>query len=76
MSLYRRNVENFIGLARVPIGLAGPLLVHGEHARGKFQVPLATTEAALVASYTRGAQLITESGGCQAALLDSGVTAH
>ncbi len=40
------NIENFIGAAQVPIGLAGPLLVDGEHARGEFYVPLATTEAA------------------------------
>src|SRR5688500_14719618 len=63
---YARNVENFIGAARVPVGLAGPLRVNGAHAAGDYYVPLATTEAALVASYSRGAQLITEAGGCAA----------
>ena len=53
------NVENFIGAAQVPIGIAGPLLVDGEHARGTFYVPLATTEGALVASYNRGMKLPT-----------------
>ena len=48
------NIENFIGAAQVPIGIAGPLLVDGEHARGTFYVPLATTEGALVASYNYG----------------------
>jgi hydroxymethylglutaryl-CoA reductase (NADPH) len=57
------NVENFIGVAQVPIGLAGPLVVHGEHARGEFFVPLATTEGTLVASYNRGMRLLRESGG-------------
>ena len=57
------NVENFIGVAQVPIGLAGPLLVDGEHARGEFYVPLATTEGTLVASYNRGMRLLRESGG-------------
>jgi len=57
------NIENFIGVAQVPIGIAGPLLVHGEHAEGEFYVPLATTEGALVASYNRGMRVIHESGG-------------
>ena len=40
----RGYIENFIGTAQVQIGVAGPLLVHGEHASGEFYVPLATTE--------------------------------
>ena len=71
---YARNIENFIGVARVPIGLAGPLRVNGAHASGDYYVPLATTEAALVASYSRGAQLITEAGGCAAVVVNEGVT--
>ena len=57
------NVENFIGAAQVPVGVAGPLLVHGEHARGEFYVPLATTEGTLVASYNRGMRFAYEAGG-------------
>lgn len=71
---YRRNVENLIGTVKVPVGLAGPLRVNGLFARGDFYVPLATTEAALVGSYSRGAQLLTEAGGCTAALLNEGVS--
>jgi hydroxymethylglutaryl-CoA reductase (NADPH) len=59
----RGNIENFIGAAQVPIGIAGPLLIKGEHATGEFYVPLATTEGALVASYNRGMRMIHESGG-------------
>ena len=59
----RGNIENFIGAAQVPIGIAGPLLVNGEHASGEFYVPLATTEGALVASYNRGMRVLHESGG-------------
>lgn len=59
----RGNVEQFVGVAQVPIGLAGPLLVNGEHARGEFYVPLATAEGTLVASYNRGMRLLHEAGG-------------
>src|SRR5215218_2608954 len=54
------NVEQFLGVAQVPIGLAGPLLVNGEHAEGDFYVPLATAEGTLVASYNRGMKLLRE----------------
>ena len=63
------NVENLIGVAQVPIGLAGPLRIIGEHARGDFYIPLATTEGTLVASYSRGARVITESGGVRATIV-------
>ena len=59
----RGNVENPIGAAQVPLGVAGPLLVRGEHAQGVFYVPLATTEGALVRSYERGAVAISRAGG-------------
>ena len=62
---YARNIENFIGTVKVPVGLAGPLRVNGAHAHGDYYVPLATTEAALVASYSRGAQLLTDAGGAR-----------
>ncbi len=71
---YKRNVENLIGTVKVPVGLAGPLRVNGLFAHGDYYVPLATTEAALVASYSRGAQLLTEAGGCSAVLLNEGVS--
>jgi hydroxymethylglutaryl-CoA reductase (NADPH) len=57
------NIEQFVGVAQVPIGLAGPLLVNGEHAQGEFYVPLATAEGTLVASYNRGMRLLHEAGG-------------
>lgn len=72
--VYRHNVESFVGTVKTPVGIAGPLLVNGTCASGLHHVPLATTEAALVASYSRGAQLITEAGGCAAVLVNDGVT--
>ncbi|MBA3694119.1 MAG: hydroxymethylglutaryl-CoA reductase, partial [Acidobacteria bacterium] len=64
------NIENFIGVAQIPIGLAGPLLVNGEYAKGEFFVPLATTEGTLVASYNRGMKLLRESGGVTTTVVD------
>ena len=71
---FAKHIENFIGTVKVPIGLAGPLRVNGLFAQGDYYVPLATTEAALVASYSRGSMLISEAGGCTAALLSEGVS--
>lgn len=68
-SLYQGNIENFIGLMRMPLGLAGPLRVNGLSAKGDYHIPLATTEAALVASYHRGCRVITAAGGCSAMVL-------
>jgi len=70
---FRGSIENCIGALEVPVGLAGPLRVEGAHAHGDYYLPLATTEAALVASYSRGAQLISEAGGCTALVLAEGI---
>jgi hydroxymethylglutaryl-CoA reductase (NADPH) len=69
ISLYQGNIENFIGLMRMPLGLAGPLRVNGLAAKGDYWIPLATTEAALVASYHRGCRILTAAGGCSAMVL-------
>jgi hydroxymethylglutaryl-CoA reductase (NADPH) len=74
MASYERNIENFAGTVKVPVGIAGPLRVNGTAAKGDYYLPLATTEAALVASYHRGSLLITDAGGCTAALLNEGLT--
>ena len=66
----RGNIENFVGAAQVPVGIAGPLLVDGEHARGEFYVPLATTEGTLVASYNRGMKLLHQAGGVRTTVMD------
>ncbi len=71
---YANNIEHFIGTVKLPVGIAGPLLLKGAHAQGEYLVPLATTEAALVASYNRGAKLITEAGGATALVINEGVT--
>lgn len=71
--IYSANIENMIGTVKVPVGLVGPLRINGLHAHGDYYVPLATTEAALVASYARGADLVSAAGGVSAALVYEGV---
>jgi len=70
---YGKNIEYGIGTVKVPLGLAGPLRINGLHAKGDYMIPLATTEAALVASYHRGACLITKAGGATSVLLGEAV---
>lgn len=72
--LFARNIENFIGTVKLPLGLIGPLRVNGLFAQKDYYVPLATTEAALVASYHRGALLISEAGGASTAVVAEGVS--
>lgn len=74
LEVYTSNIENCIGTTKMPIGLAGPLRVNGSFAKGDYYLPLATTEAALVASYHRGAVILSKSGGCSAVILTEGVT--
>ncbi len=58
------NCENMIGVAQVPLGIAGPIKIKNQKLKIKnYYVPLATTEGALVASVNRGCKVITESGG-------------
>src|SRR4030081_3745352 len=65
----RGNIENPIGAAQVPMGVAGPILVDGRHAKGLFYVPMATSEGALIRSYERGMVALTKAGGVQTAIL-------
>ncbi|MFB6470993.1 MAG: hydroxymethylglutaryl-CoA reductase (NADPH) [Vulcanisaeta sp. AZ3] len=69
-----RNIENTVGAAQIPIGIAGPLRVIGDYANGLYYIPLATTEGALVASVNRGAKLVTEAGGARSKVINDGMT--
>lgn len=68
--LMRGNIENPIGVTQVPMGVAGPVLVHGEYAQGLFYVPMATSEGALIRSYERGMVAMTKAGGVETAVLE------
>jgi len=69
-----RNCENTIGSVKVPVGIAGPLEVRGEYAKGLYYVPIATTEGALVASINRGCAAASSSGGVYVRILDDKIT--
>ena len=66
----RGNIENFTGVVQMPLGLAGPMKLNGEHAEGDVYVPMATTEGTLVASYNRGMRLTREAGGITVSVVD------
>ncbi len=68
--LIGKNIENMIGVVQIPMGVAGPLKINGEYAKGEFYIPLATTEGALVASVNRGCSALTEAGGVKTTLID------
>ncbi len=68
------NVENLVGGTEVPLGVAGPVPVHGGAAAGERYLPLATTEGALVASVNRGLAAIRAVGGADVRVVETGMT--
>jgi len=72
----RGKIENPIGFAQVPLGLAGPLRVNGEAGPYEVFVPLAATEGALVASYSRGMSVLREAGGARARVIADALSQH
>ena len=42
-SAYQRNIESYIGTVNIPVGIAGPLRIHGRAGTTDYRVPLATT---------------------------------
>lgn len=70
----KRNCENLIGVAQIPMGVVGPLTVHGDHVDGDVFVPMATTEGALLASINRGCTALRLAGGARVHGDDVGMT--
>ncbi|MBV0925113.1 hydroxymethylglutaryl-CoA reductase (NADPH) [Halomicroarcula limicola] len=68
------NIENMVGAAQIPMGVAGPLPIDGGAAEGEHYLPMATTEGALLASVNRGVSTIRTAGGATARVLKSGMT--
>jgi hydroxymethylglutaryl-CoA reductase (NADPH) len=60
------SIEGFVGFARVPLGVAGPVRISGAAASGDFFIPLATSEGTLVASFQHAFNVINRCGGARA----------
>jgi len=73
ISILKGNIENFIGFSKIPTGIAGPLLINGTNANGVYNIPLATTEGALVASYNRGCKAASLAGGINSIVITESV---
>ncbi|MBI3955225.1 hydroxymethylglutaryl-CoA reductase (NADPH) [Candidatus Gottesmanbacteria bacterium] len=69
-----KNCENMIGAVQIPLGIAGPIKISGNYAKGELYLPLATHEAALVASVNRGCKAVTLSGGVNTVVKNVGIT--
>jgi len=67
------GIEMKVGAALIPMGIAGPVTVHGEFAKGNYYIPLATNEAALVAGVQRGIKAINLAGGMRALVTFDGM---
>ncbi|KAL8839392.1 MAG: hypothetical protein Q9170_001786 [Blastenia crenularia] len=62
--------ENVIGYMPIPTGVAGPLIIDGQH----YYIPMTTTEGVLVASTNRGCKAINAAGGALTVLTGDGMT--
>jgi hydroxymethylglutaryl-CoA reductase (NADPH) len=72
-ALLAGSIEGFVGFARVPLGVAGPVRIDGSAAHGEFFVPFATSEATLVASFQHAFNAMNRCGGAAALCSDEQV---
>lgn len=63
-SIYKQMIENYSGIVEIPVGIVRDALINNE----TFSIPLATTEAALVASLSRGVKALNLIGGVKTTL--------
>lgn len=70
---FKGNIENPIGVIQIPLGIAGPISVKGDHAKGDFWVPMATTEGALLLTYDLGMRLLQMSGPVEVEVVSKGI---
>ncbi|KAH7228531.1 putative hmg-CoA reductase [Fusarium redolens] len=67
-------IENCIGFCKVPLGIAGPLRLAGTPVLDDIYAPLATYEATLIASCSRGCKAFNASGGIHIETLSNGMS--
>jgi len=67
------GIEMKAGAAMIPMGIAGPIKINGEYAKGETYIPLANNEAALVAGVQRGTKAINMAGGISVMVRDDGM---
>ncbi|KAL9628160.1 MAG: hypothetical protein Q9164_007373, partial [Protoblastenia rupestris] len=67
------KIENAIGFAQIPIGVAGPLTIHGHHQTNTVVAPIATVEAAVIATTARGCKAFQACGGIKAYAMREGM---
>jgi hydroxymethylglutaryl-CoA reductase (NADPH) len=72
--LLQGSIEGFLGFARVPLGVAGPVRINGVAAQGDFFVPFATSEGTLVASFQHAFNAMNRCGGVSAVCGDEQVS--
>ena len=70
----RGKIENLVGFAQIPLGIAGPLRVDTRDGVRDVYVPMATTEGAMVASYSRGMRLLNSGAPVRARVVREGLT--
>ncbi|KAF9775293.1 hypothetical protein IL306_006617 [Fusarium sp. DS 682] len=68
------RVENCIGFCKIPIGIAGPLHITGPGVDQMIHAPLATCEATLIASCSRGCKAFNSSGGIRFQVFGDGMS--
>ncbi len=71
---FTKGIEMKIGGVVIPLGIGGPVIVHGHYAKGSFYVPVATNEAALLAGLQRGFKTVNAAGGVQCIVKDNSMT--